>query len=50
MGGKGVEKIVLSASGDVHDIRLIGTPDSCHNGQVIKLDDFLNIEKILNAL
>ncbi len=32
---KTIEKIHLPGSGDVHEIRLIGIPDDCHNNQVI---------------
>ena len=38
-----VDKILLPGSGDVHEIRIVGAQDDCHNGQVIELDD-------LNAL
>ncbi len=36
-----IDKIMLPASGDIHDIRIINGFDECHNDQIIKLDDFL---------
>jgi hypothetical protein len=34
---KTIDKITFLGSGDVHEIRLVGLPDACHNGQTIPL-------------
>jgi hypothetical protein len=32
-----VEKLILPGGGDIHEIRLVGVPDACHNDQVLTL-------------
>lgn len=39
-----LDKIILPGSGDVHEIRLVGSADECHNEYVISLEDVLSIE------
>ena len=43
---KTVEKILLPGAGDVHEIRIVGSPDDCHNGHVMTVDD---LEAIRNT-
>ena len=43
---KTMGKLPLPGSGDVHEIRLIGIPDECHNDQVITLDNLICINKV----
>jgi hypothetical protein len=38
-----LDKIMLPGSGDVHEIRLIGVSDECHNDQIIPQDAIANI-------
>lgn len=40
---KTLDKILLPGSGDVHEIRLIGVLDECHNDQIIPRDALANI-------
>lgn len=40
-----VSKILLPGAGDVHEIRVVGLPDSCHNEQVISLENLEAIRK-----
>ncbi|MBU0512078.1 MAG: hypothetical protein KKD28_02385 [Chloroflexi bacterium] len=43
---KTVEKILFPGSGDVHEIRLVGVPDECHNDQVIPLERLDSIRSL----
>lgn len=40
-----IDKIILPGSGDVHEIRLVGVPDECHNADLISLDDLSALKK-----
>jgi hypothetical protein len=40
-----VDKILLPGAGDVHEIRVVGLPDACHNDQVLKFTDLESIRK-----
>lgn len=40
-----VTKLLLPGAGDVHEIRLIGVQDDCHNGQNIELDDLKSLNR-----
>lgn len=42
---KTIDKIVLPGSGDIHEIRLVGLPDDCHNSQIISLNDLALIKQ-----
>lgn len=42
---KTIDKILLPGAGDVHEIRLVGLPDACHNDQVIHIADIQAIRK-----
>jgi hypothetical protein len=41
-----IDKIILPGAGDVHDIRLVGCPDACHNDLVLNLDDLMPLKRI----
>ncbi len=43
---KTLDKIIFPGSGDVHEIRLVGVPDGCHNDQVILLHQLNNIRRV----
>jgi len=42
---KTIDKIILPGSGDVHEIRLVGFLDDCHNGHLISLSDLNSLKK-----
>jgi len=41
-----IDKITIPGSGDVHEIRLVGVPDECHNDQVIPLAKLSSIRNV----
>jgi hypothetical protein len=41
-----IEKIVLPGVGDIHEIRLVGSPDACHNDQVLTLEDLAPLKRL----
>lgn len=47
---KTVEKILLPGAGDVHELRIVGMPDACHNDQIINLEDVQSIKKNSNII
>ena len=40
-----VEKIILPGVGDVQEIRLVGSPDPCHNDQTLRLEDLSPLKR-----
>jgi len=42
---KVVEKIILPGVGDIHEIRLVGSPDACHHDQVLTLQDLAPLKQ-----
>ncbi|MCB9135604.1 MAG: hypothetical protein H6636_09265 [Anaerolineales bacterium] len=41
-----VDKILMPGSGDVHEIRLVGVPDTSHNQQTLSLEAVKNIRRV----
>lgn len=41
---KMIDRIILPGAGDVHDIRLVGCPDACHNDQILNHEDLTSLE------
>jgi len=34
-----IDKLLFQGSGDVHEIRIVGSTDACHNNQIFAIDD-----------
>jgi hypothetical protein len=43
---KTVDKIVLPGGGDIHEIRLVGCTDACHNDQILTNKDLEPLKQI----